>query len=95
MNLRKLLVIVALVAASDLAHSDDNNRDLGLVCSDFSWGDVEALVEPYLSDELYVALVMQGQSSEYRISSAASQAMDDSLPEAVRGILKSLIASGC
>ena len=72
----------------------DDSR-LNLSCDDFSWSDIEQLVQPYLSDELYTALVMQGQSSEYRSSAAASQAFDNNLPASVKRILRALIDKDC
>ena len=72
-----------------------SDKTLALVCEDFEWDDVLKLAQPYLSDFLYTALVMQGESSEYRLSAAASQAMDDSLPEPVRKILQAMIDADC
>jgi hypothetical protein len=94
-NMRKIFVALLLVIVSAQAHSKDNNRNLDISCKDFNWGDVEELVQPYLNETLYVALVMQGQNSEYRTSAAAKQAMDKSLPEVVKRILESLIEAGC
>ncbi len=68
---------------------------LNLVCEDFNWDAVLKLVQPYLSDFLYTALVMQGESSEYRVSAAALEAMDDSLPEPIRRVLQAMIDADC
>jgi len=73
----------------------ENKRVLNLSCQNFTWSDVQTLVEPYLDDTLYVALVMQGQSSEYKASEAASMAMDEKLPEVIKMILKSIIKENC
>ena len=66
-----------------------------MTCQDYSWSDVEALVQPYLDEVLYAALVMQGQSSNYKVSMAAIQAMDESLPDVIKRILQSLIDADC
>jgi len=72
-----------------------SRRPLALICEEFSWADVEDMVRPYLSDELQTALTMQGQSSEYRVSAAASQALEDSMPEAIKKVLNALIDADC
>ena len=93
--MRNTLIVLLFVFVSTLAHSEDDNRELKTSCQDFTWSDVVGLVQPYLSETLYTALIMQGQSSEYHTSAAASQAMDKSLPEDVKRILRSLIEQGC
>lgn len=65
------------------------------ICDVYAWHDVVELVQPYLNETLYVALIMQGQSAEYHASVAASQAMDKSLPKEVQNILNLLIAAKC
>ena len=93
--MRKTFFILLLVFVTSLAHSKDNNHHLDISCNDFNWNDVEQLVQPYLDESLYVALVMQGESSEYRTSAAARQAMDKSLPRVVQRILEALIKADC
>jgi len=93
--MRNICYVLLLAAVSSLAHSKDMNRNLDISCKDFSWGDVAQLVHPYLDETLYAALVMQGQSSEYRTSMAAKQALDKSLPKVVKRILESLIKAEC
>ena len=73
----------------------DKPEPLAINCQDYSWSDVELLVQPYLEDVLYTALVMQGQSANYKTSEAAMQAMDESLPEEVKGVLRGLIEGAC
>ena len=87
-----ILVFMMFSAAS---YSAENDRPLNLTCQDYSWSDVEVLVQPYLDETLFTALVMQGQSSNYKTSSAAIQAMDKSLPDVVKRILQSLIKADC
>ena len=65
------------------------------ICEQYGWSEVEYLVQPYLSDVLYTALVMQGQSADYRASAAAEQALDKHMPESVKEILRSIIAANC
>jgi len=84
--MRNICYVLLLVSVSSLAHSKDTDRNLDISCKDFSWSDVEQLVQPYLDETLYAALVMQGESSEYRTSTAAKQAMDKSLPKVIKRI---------
>ena len=77
------------------SHSAEPTQPLFMTCQDYSWSDVETLVQPYLDDALYTSLVMQGQSANYKTSEAASQAMDDSLPDVVNRILQALIEANC
>ena len=78
-----------------MSYAAENNNQLELTCQDYSWSDVETLVQPYLDDVLLTALVMQGQSSNYKVSEAAIQAMDKSLPDPIKRILKALIDANC
>ena len=75
--------------------STENTQLLTINCQDYDWSDVERLVQPYIDDVLMTALIMQGQSSNYVTSSAATYAMDESLPPDVKRILRSLIDAGC
>ena len=93
--MRSILCALFLLIISASAHSQEIDRNLNITCQDFTWSDVEELVQPYLNEALYAALVMQGQSSEYRTSSAARQAMDNSLPKPVKRMLKALIDAEC
>jgi len=93
--MRNICYVLLLFTVSSIAHSKDMSRNLDISCNDFSWIDVEQLVHPYLDEALYAALVMQGQSSEYRTSAAAKQAMDESLPKVVKRVLESLIKAQC
>jgi len=94
-NLMKKIICVfglMLISTNSFSHQQEN---LNLSCDNFSWSDVEALVHPYLDATLYNALIMQGQSANYKTSAAATQAMDKSLPESVTKILQALILSDC
>ncbi len=90
-------IVISLVLALSVidAHSNEQKNALDLTCLDFSWSDVEILVEPYLNDTLNTALVMQGQSSDYKTSEAASMAMNSSLPDVIQRILNFLIKADC
>lgn len=90
-----LFLILVMSMTSAFANTGSSVSEESDVCKQYDWSSVQALVEPYLSDLLYTAMVMQGQSSEYRASDAASQAMDDSLPENIKTILQSIIDAGC
>ena len=88
-------MIVVLVLLSASPYAKEQEEILGLTCQDIDWSDVEALVEPYLDESHYTALVMQGQSAEYKTSEAASMAMDDALPEVIQKVLRSLVKADC
>lgn len=80
---------------STLSHSEKGNLTPITSCEDVTWNDVVLLVQPYINDTIYTALVMQGLSSEYHPSAAARQVLDESLPEDVKVILKSIIEADC
>ena len=93
--MKLIFVVFFFLFATSSAFAKDGASMPKVVCEDVSWNDVLLLVEPYLSDTLYTALVMQGSSSEYHASAAAKQAMDKSLPEDVRRTLTLIIEAGC
>jgi len=66
-----------------------------MICEQYGWNEVEYLVQPYLSDVLYTALVMQGLSAGYRASAAAEQALENHMHENVKETLRSIIAANC
>ena len=78
-----------------MAYATETHQPVKMTCKDYSWGDIESLVQPYLDDQLYTDLVMQGQSSEYKTSEAASQAIDDALPDVIKRILRAIIKANC
>lgn len=94
-KMKHYLAIAFLIIFCSPSFASENNRSLNLTCQDYSWSDVELLVAPYLDDALFAALVMQGQSSDYKTSLAASQAMDKSLPHVIQRILRSIIEADC
>lgn len=81
---KNVVTLLFCLLFSLFCNAADDKQSLSMSCEDYRWSDVETLVQPYLDDELYVALVMQGQSSNYSISAAASQAMDESLPDVIK-----------
>ncbi len=93
MKTAAMLLLILMTSTGAIA--SEASKQLGLTCDDFSWSDVEIMVAPYLDDTIMTALVMQGQSSEYNVSEAASMAMSDSLPDVISRILKSLIEAKC
>ncbi|MFK5915819.1 MAG: hypothetical protein QM484_15745 [Woeseiaceae bacterium] len=93
--MKNIAAILIFMMFSVSSYAAENKRSLNMMCEDYSWTDVETLVQPYLDDALFTALVMQGQSSNYEIAAAAIQAMDKSLPEVVKRILQSLIKADC
>jgi len=86
-----IISISAYTAKSDSGTSGAENK----ICEKYGWSEVEYLVQPYLSDVLYAALVMQGQSADYRASAAAEQALEKQMPENVKKILRAIIAANC
>jgi len=94
-RIKTIVTVIALLSLTTAAYGADSNSNLKMTCQDYNWSDVETLVQPYLDDNLFTTLVMQGQSSNYRTSSAASQAMDESLPDVIKRILQSLIKADC
>ena len=48
-------------------------------CKDIAWSDIQTLVQPYLSDDINAALVMQGQNANYKVSSVLMQMQRTSL----------------
>ena len=93
--MKNIIAIFITLLFSITASGSENNRILNMTCQDYNWSDVEILVQPYLDDVLFTALVMRGQSSNYKVSEAARQAMDKSLPVPVKRILKALIDADC
>ncbi|CAD5269714.1 conserved exported hypothetical protein [Alteromonas sp. 38] len=64
-------------------------------CKDIAWSDVQTLVQPYLSDDINAALVMQGQSANYKVSLAAEQVIGEPLPDIINTILTSIVEADC
>ena len=92
--IRAITLLLALLI-TNVSYAADKNQPLKLSCKDISWNDVEKLAEPYLDEVLMTALVMQGQSSDYHASAAASQAIDKNMPEVVQRILAAIIKANC
>lgn len=91
-----LFVAPLFILAPAFSYSNDDELNSNNICEEYEWHDVVKLVEPYLDEMLYAALIMQGQSSEYHPSAAAaSQAMDKSLPKEIQKILNLLIEAEC
>jgi len=86
-----LILVPAQLVKSESVTSNAENR----ICEQYGWSEVEYLVQPYLSDVLFTALVMQGQSADYRASAAAEQALEKHMPENVKAILRSIITENC
>ena len=93
--MKNILIAIILILTAKQSYANEHEKVLNLTCQDYNWSDVETLVEPYVDGSLYTALVMQGQSSGYKTSVAATQAMDNSLPDVIQRILNSLIGANC
>lgn len=50
--MKKVVAIVVLVLFSTLCLASENTTSLNMTCQDYSWHDVESLVQPYLDDSL-------------------------------------------
>ena len=89
--MREVIVILFLTLTASVCYGSDKTQYLNMTCQDYSWSDVEVLVQPYLDDALYTSLVMQGQSADYKTSAAASQAIAEALAEVRRELIRRLI----
>ena len=77
----KWVIIVLAIFVSSQVNASEKENSVNKVCQLYGWSEVEDLVQPYMDVVLHTALIMQGQSSEYRASEAASQAIYDDMPE--------------
>ncbi|MDH5360386.1 MAG: hypothetical protein OEX03_07470 [Gammaproteobacteria bacterium] len=99
--LRHTLILLTLLSITDMAsavHRSDTS--LKLTCTDFDWGDVADMATPFMPEDLATALVMQGESSNYDVSSAARQAIPGpndgyTLPSGIQKILQDIIDTEC
>lgn len=66
-------------------------------CKEYTWSDIQTLVEPHISGELYTSLVMQGQSSGYKVSAAADHAIElsENYPDSVLLLLRKIQKADC
>ncbi|MFW8589229.1 hypothetical protein ACOI22_00310 [Glaciecola sp. 2405UD65-10] len=85
----------ALSANATSFEEKETDKLLLIQCKHIAWQDVQLLVQPYLSDTLNTALVMQGQSSNYKVSIAAEQLIDEPLPDIIKTILRAIIQADC
>ncbi|NVJ61965.1 MAG: hypothetical protein HWE27_16355 [Gammaproteobacteria bacterium] len=93
--MKPLIKTLTVCIITSFANAAEVFSEPKIVCQDYSWDDILEMVQPYLDDTLYVALVMQGQSSNYNVSAAASQAMDESLPKKIKRTLQAIIKENC
>ena len=99
-NLKRLIgsyfLISILIGGCTEKKSPQDNL-ITLSCSEYTWTDVELMVQPYLPDELITAYVMQGQSSEYKVTAAAKHALDMgiSYPDSISFLLQKINALNC
>ena len=85
--------IFTLITFSPGAFATNGSADE--FCKNYDWTKVEKMVEPYLDDASYTALVMQGISAEYNTSVAAQQAIDSKLPDELYDVLSNIIKFNC
>lgn len=74
--------------------SCSHSESLKISCADHDWQSVEKMVFPYLEEDMQTAMIMQGQSSEYKTHMAADFALtfEESYPDSVVQILRKLEA---
>lgn len=88
----KSLILSSMLLSSGILASSNSENDF---CKKYDWGKVEELVEPYLDETDFTSLVMQGLSSEYDTSVAASQAMNHQLPQEIHNTLSRIVKLNC
>ena len=83
---------LSLPAILGISLSCTHMKPQSFQCSDHDWQSVEDLVFPYLDPDMQTAMVMQAQSSEYDIHTAADFALTfkESYPDSVVGLLKKI-----
>ena len=86
------LILSLVFLSSEVLASSNSPDDF---CKNYDWVKVEKLVEPYLDENSFTTLVMQGLSSEYNASVAAYQAMNSQLPEDIYNILSRIVKLNC
>ena len=85
----------ALSANATSLEEKETDKLVLIQCKNIAWQDVQLLVQPYLSDTLNAALAMQGQSSNYKVSIAAKEVIDEPLPDIIKTILRAIIQADC
>lgn len=85
-------ILLLMFLSTDVFASNNSSDDF---CKNYDWAKVEELVEPYLDETSFTALVMQGLSSEYNTSIAAHQALEPQLPEDIYKILSRIVELNC
>jgi outer membrane biogenesis lipoprotein LolB len=92
---RFLVVIILLLIGCSGKRSESPSEHFS--CKEYTWSDIQTLVEPYISGELYTSLVMQGQSSDYKVSAAADHAiaLSESYPDSVLILLRKIQKADC
>lgn len=94
--MKEIIPVLLVSAFTGVMSTDSYANPLSTFnCKDHDWDSVQTLVQPYLDETLYTALVMQGQSANYNTSAAASQAMDKSLPDYINKTLKAIVDANC
>lgn len=88
-----VIIILFLSLLSSVTSASNSVRDN--FCKQYDWAKVRQLVEPYLDEVSSTALVMQGLSSEYNTSVAASQAIHSQMPDEIYNTLNSIIQYNC
>lgn len=83
------------MATALILEEKEADKAVLIQCKHIAWQDVQLLVQPYLSDTVNVALTMQGQSTNYKVSLAAKLVIDEDLPNIVKTILRAIIKADC
>ena len=90
-----IILFIAFLSCSE--KKAEHNPEATFSCTENSWSDVERIVQPFVSEEMFTSLVMQAQSSEYNVSAAADHALgiSDSYPDSVISMLKLIQKLDC
>lgn len=64
-------------------------------CQQYNWQSIQEIAVQNLTDDLYVAFVMQGISVNYRTSTGAIQIIDDVSNLQIKGVLQKIIEHDC
>lgn len=90
-----ILLKLSLPGILIISLSCTHTKSQSFQCSDHDWESVQDLVFPYLDPDMQTAMVMQAQSSEYKINAAADFALtfEESYPDSLVVLLKKI--EGC
>jgi hypothetical protein len=88
----KAVLSLAILFVLALSVSCMQTKPKAFSCLDHDWRSVQDMVFPYIEDDMQTAMIMQGQSSNYKISMAADFALafEESYPDSLTLLLKNI-----